>query len=157
MAGNGSAELAALAARLKAAGARDLRLQLLRGLKEGAKPLVDQARERARETFPKSGGLAEREADQKILVSVRTGARTAGVRVIARKLSGYQADKYGYVRHPVFNRRAKDGKRVWAKDNQLIPAAEGWFTDVGAKGAPTVTPELLKVLEEVSIAINGRI
>jgi hypothetical protein len=46
MALNGSAELAAVAARLKLAGDAALKLQLLRGLRNGAKPLIPQVQER---------------------------------------------------------------------------------------------------------------
>lgn len=153
--GAASRQLAEIAARLKATGDRGLRLQMMRGLKAGTKPLIDQARERARETLPHSGGLNDREADQPILASVRTGARTAGVRVVARKLGGYQADRYGYVRHPVFGKVRADGRRVWAKEPVQTPDAVGWFTNTFASGAGEVTPQLLKVLEETAAAIQG--
>jgi hypothetical protein len=151
MAGNGSRELAALAARLKAAGARDLRLQLLRGLKEGAKPLIPAVQAAARDQLPKSGGLNEQVASQKVSVSVRTGARTAGVRLTTTAPDTAQTDA-GFVRHPVFGRR---GKGQWR--TQQIPAAVGWWSKTLANSAGEVTPELVKVMEEVAVKITGRL
>jgi hypothetical protein len=84
MALNGSAELAAVAARLKLAGDAALRLQLLRGLRNGAKPLIPRVQDAARAQLPRAGGLNEQVASQRVSVQIRTGARTAGVRLVTR-------------------------------------------------------------------------
>lgn len=147
MPGNGSAELAALAARLKATGDKGLRLQLLRGLKAGAAPLIPAVREAATEQLPKQGGLNEYVAKQKITVSVRTGARTAGVRLVTTTPATEQTNS-GFVRHPTFGRR---GKGDW----KVTETQAGWWSDTLAASAPVVTPQLLKVLEETAVAIQG--
>lgn len=151
-----SRQLAEVAARLKAAGERDLRLQLMRGLRAGAAPLIPGVKNAARMTLPKRGGLNKWVADQPVKVSVRTGARTAGVRLYMTKTDAKETNA-GYVRHPVFGRVRKDGKRVWAKDDQKIPNAEGWWSHTLASTSPIVTPELLRVLEETAAFIQERL
>jgi hypothetical protein len=149
MAGNGSAELAALAARLKATGSGGLRLQLLRGLKSGAAPLIPLVQQAARDQLPKSGGLNEQVASQKVSVSVRTGARTAGVRLTTTAPDTAQTDA-GFVRHPTFGRRGKGSWRT-----QQIPAAVGWWSKTLAASAPKVAPEMNRVLAEVAAQLQG--
>jgi hypothetical protein len=158
-AANGSVQLAKLAATLKVVAARDLRLQMMRGLREGAKPLIPLVHEAADRQLPKAGGLNKRVAAQKVSVSVRTGARTAGVRLTTKDLDTKETDS-GYVRHPVFNRRYKKGpnagKRVWAKKNQPLPAAAGWWSKTLAESAPAVQPAMAKVLYDVAVELQGR-
>jgi hypothetical protein len=146
-----SVQLAEIAAKLKAAGARDLRLQLLRGLRAGAKPLVKEVHDAALAQLPKQGGLNRQVASQKVSVSVRTGARTAGVRLTTTAPDTQQTDS-GFVRHPTFGRRSKGSWKT-----QQIPAAVGWWSKTLAGGAGEVTPELVKVMEEVAVSINGRV
>jgi hypothetical protein len=154
MPGNGSRELAALAARLKATGNKGLRTQLLRGLKTGAAPLIVAVKDSAREKLPKGGGLNEQVAGQRVRVSVRTGARTAGVRLLTTAPDTAQTNS-GFVRHPVFNRRNAEGKRIFVR--QELPNATGWWTDPLTAGAPLVTPELTAVMVRVAREIQGRV
>ena len=153
VAGRGSAELAALAVRLKVAGDKGLRVELLRGLKKGADPLVKAVAEAARAQLPKRGahnsvnsGLNEQVAGQKVKVQVRTGARTAGVRLYTTAPDTSQTDA-GYVRHPVFGNR-----KVWVR--QEIPSARGWWSVTLAHGAPDVQPELTAAMERVAAQIQ---
>ena len=145
--GAGSEQLAALAARLKVTGEKGLRTQLLRGLKSGAEPLVKKVAEAARSQLPHGGGLNEQVAGQKVKVQVRTGARTAGVRMTTTAPDTSQTDA-GFVRHPVYGNRKK-----WV--TQQIPAAKGWWSQTLADGGSDVTPELLKVMEETTAAIQA--
>jgi len=147
--GAGSEQLAALAARLKVTGEKGLRTQLLRGLKSGAEPLVKKVADAAREQLPHGGGLNEQVAGQKVKVQVRTGARTAGVRMTTTAPDTSQTDS-GFVRHPVYGNRKK-----WV--TQQIPAAKGWWSQTLADGGSDVTPELLKVMEETATAIQAGI
>ena len=148
VAGTGSAQLAALAVRLKVAGDKTLRVELLRGLKSGADPLVKAVAEAARNQLPKRGGLNEQVAGQKVKVQVRTGARTAGVRLTTEAPDTSQADT-GFVRHPVFGNRSR-----WV--TQQIPKAKGWWSVTLANGAPDVTPELMAAMERVAAQIQVR-
>lgn len=145
--GNGSAELHALAVRLKVAGAGGLRLELLRGLKTAAGPLVPVVKDAARNQLPKTGGLNEQVAGQRITVAVRTGARTAGVRLTTTAPDTRQTDD-GFVRHPVFGNRA-----VWVR--QDIPAAAGWWSrTLKRESGIRVTVALLAVMRDVGSRIN---
>jgi hypothetical protein len=144
--GSGSAQLAALAVRLKASGDKGLRVELLRGLKSGAEPLVEKVAEAARAQLPKKGGLNEQVAGQKVKVAVRTGARTAGVRLTTTAPDTSQTDS-GFVRHPVYGNRKK-----WI--TQKIPAAVGWWSKTLEQGGPDVHKELLVTMEQVANAIQ---
>jgi hypothetical protein len=147
VAGSGSAQLAALAVRLKATGDKGLRVELLRGLKAGAEPLVEKVAEAARSQLPKGGGLNEQVAGQKVKVQVRTGARTAGVRMTTTAPDTKQTDA-GFVRHPVYGNRKK-----WV--TQKIPAAVGWWSKTLADGGLAVQPELTATMERVALEIQG--
>lgn len=148
---NGSVELHELAVRLKALGPGSPvgRVQLLRGLKDGAKPLIGAVKHAAEEKLPHGGGLNRQVAAQKVTVSVRTGARTAGVRLVTRAPDTLQTDQ-GFVRHPTFGRR---GKGDW--EEQEIPNAAGWWSQTLAEGAPEVTPRLLMVMTDIGAQIQG--
>lgn len=145
---SGSRQLAELAARLKVAGARDLRLQLLRGMKAAAKPLVPKVQDAARNQLPKRGGLNEHVGGQRVSVSVRTGARTAGVRLTTTAPDTQQTDS-GIVRHPVFGNRKK-----WVV--QKIPAATGWWSATLEREGPSTAPHLLEAMEVVAAQVQGR-
>lgn len=144
---DGSAQLRALAVRLKAAGESGLRLELMRSMRAGAAPLIPIVQQAARDQLPKAGGLNEQVASQKVRVSVRTGARTAGVRLTTTAPDTKQTDA-GFVRHPVFGHRDR-----WK--TQQIPSAVGWWSVTLADSGSAVTPELLAVMERVSRAIMG--
>ncbi|GAC1374668.1 MAG: hypothetical protein NVSMB4_02370 [Acidimicrobiales bacterium] len=144
---SGSKQLAELAARLKIAGDRDLRLQLLRGMRAAAEPLVPKVKAAALAQLPKRGGLNAHVAGQKVSVSVRTSARTAGVRLTTSAPDTQQADD-GYVRHPVFGNRAH-----WVV--QQIPGAAGWWSATLEREAPATAPHLLEAMEVVAIQVQG--
>lgn len=145
---SGSAQLAALGARLKVAGGGGLRVQLLRGIKAGADPLVGAVYYAALNQLPKRGGLNTHVAKQKVTVSVRTGARTAGVRLSTKAPDTAQTDS-GIVRHPVF------GRSPWV--TQQVPAAFGWWSATLERESPKVTADVLAVMQEVSMAIQARL
>lgn len=143
--GNGSAELAALSARLKAAGAGGIKLQMVRALRAAAKPVVDDLKVAAAADLPKRGGLAARVADQPIKVSVRTTGASAGVSIRAK----YTRTNSGTWRHPVFGNRG-----VWVE--QSYTPAKGWFDKTAEKDTPAAKVEMAAVLEMVAIGVNGR-
>lgn len=146
----GSAQLAALGRRLKVAGARDLRLELIRGLKTGAAPLVPAVKQAARDQLPKSGGLNEQVAGQKVTVSVRLAGKTAGVRLQTTAPDTQQTDQ-GFVRHPVYARQGR--KRVWV--TQRIPNARGWWSQTIPKKAPDVTAALVAAQLRVGAKVQS--
>lgn len=126
---------------LKRAGKTEMRTALNKGLRDGTKPLIPLARAEARRVLPHEGGLAERVAKAPMRVQVRTGAQTAGVRVVVGKdRSGARAANQGLIRHPVFGNREK-----WV--TQKVPP--DWFDRPMRQGARTVRPELEKAMQRV--------
>lgn len=126
---------------LKNAGKTELRKELNKGLRQGAKPLIPRARAEARRVLPHEGGLAERVARAPMRVQVRTGAQTAGVRIVVGKdRSGARRANQGEVRHPVFGNR-----EVW-RTTKVPP---GWFDRPMEHGAPYIRPELEKAMQRV--------
>ena len=146
---NGSSQLAALGVRLKVAGDSTLRVGLLRGLKAAAEPLKAKVKAAATEKLPHRGGLNAQVAGQKITTQVRTGAKTAGVRLKTTAPDTAETDQ-GYVRHPVYGNRKR-----WTR--QAIPNAAGWWSETLKDAAPEVTAELVGVMEAVSAQIQGGI
>jgi len=147
---NASVQLRAQAARLKAAGARDIRLAMIRDLRAAAKPVIPLIQESARESLPKAGGLNEAVAAQKPKVSVRATGRTAGVS-IRSKVRGNYTDT-GQWRHPVFS---SDRKR-WAKQPQSFPAAKDWWARGAEKGELPAKVIMRRILDEVAADIQRR-
>jgi hypothetical protein len=143
---NASAQLRLVSVRLKEQGAGALKLELTRALKAAAKPLIPDVQTAARDQLPRGGGLNERVANQKVTVSVRTGATNAGVR-LTTKDHDTKATNAGYVRHPVFGHMDR-----WK--TQQIPDAAGWWSGTLAAKGPEVTPAIIAVLDEVTAAIQ---
>jgi hypothetical protein len=187
VAGSGSAQLAALAVRLKAQGDKTIRPRLLQGLKAGAKPCIVAVKASGLDKLPHKGGLNKTVTDPPITVSVRTGARTAGVRLVT-KAHGAEPTNDGWVRHPVFARKTKvangttkGGKAKtkafyvsihgggYAGDlgyggsvkaewvEQQIPNAKGWWSETLANSGPLVEPELKAVMNIIADEIQGGI
>lgn len=132
-----------IATRLKAEGERGLRLEMNRTIRAIAQPLVDAVRAEAREKLPKSGGLAEVQAEQAIRIAIVTGSRSAGVRIRTKTRGSMQTDK-GYVRHPVFGE--------WRKDmpSQEIPEATGWWSATLAARSAAITPLIVKAMNRIA-------
>jgi hypothetical protein len=147
--GNGSAVLREIAVRLRSAGER-IPVDFTRAIREGADPLRQAATAAALDKLPKTGGLNEYVARQRITISVRTGARTAGVRLFTRDPATRQTDR-GWVRHPRFGHR---GPGDWY--SEAIPQAAGWWTDTMREKSPTVTPHILAEMHRMLAYIQGR-
>jgi hypothetical protein len=93
-----------LSKRLKAAGEKELRKELNKAVRDAAKPLLPKVRESARQSGPKKGGLNERLAKKPYRVQTRTGAKTAGVRIVGTKVDP-RINDLGRIQHPVFGHR----------------------------------------------------
>lgn len=138
----GADQFLRLSKALKHAGRTELRKELNAGLRRAAKPLVRKTRTEALRRLPSRGGLARQVAREPQRVQVRTGARTAGVRlVVGKRDGGAQAANRGVIRHPVFGNRD-----VWV--NQRVPA--GWFDDTVKQNVPAVRRELEQALHDVA-------
>lgn len=115
-------------------------------MRVGAQPLVPAVHDAARAELPKSGGLNELVAGQKITVSVRTGANTAGVRLITKASAARQAEE-GAVWHPVWGHRDR-----W-KPTDVRP---GYWSNTLTERSPEVTPALIAVMARVAGEIQGK-
>jgi hypothetical protein len=131
---------------LKQAGELGLRRELNKALQLAARPLIQQTREAARGRLPRHGGLAESVARAPQRVQVRTGLKTAGIRIVA---SGpVKGADSGSVRHPVFGKRS-----VFVE--QTVPG--GWFHETLHDSAPTVRPALEAAVVEIERRIGEAI
>lgn len=147
MAGNGSAQLRASAAHLRAAGATGVKNAMVRDLRAAAAPVVAGIQAEARESLPKSGGMNEFVADQKPKVAVRTTGRTAGVQIRSKVKGNYT--NTGEWRHPVFS---SDRKR-WTKQPQSFPGAQDWWSRGAQRGSLPAKVVMRGVLDEVAAEI----
>lgn len=144
----GAEDFLKLSKALKHAGRTTLRKELNKGLREASKPLIASTRKAARERLPKSGGLAELVAKTPQRVQVRTGAQTAGVRiVVVKSKSGARRANRGVLRHPVFADSSKD-RRDWTWVDQKVNS--DWFDGPLREGAPLVVPHLRAAMEKVA-------
>jgi hypothetical protein len=133
---------------LKAAGEGGLRKELHKGLREAGAELIPLARTEARQTLPKSGGLADRVSGARMRVKVKTG-RNPGVSIVAGKPgSGARGAEFGRIRHPVFGNRD-----VWV--TQIVPAH--WLTGTIGRHRNVVVPKLEAAMERVAKkVVSGR-
>jgi hypothetical protein len=144
---DGADKLHELARVLKVAGEKDLRRQVLRNLTRAMKPVRVEAKRSLVETMPKRGGLARAKARQvRFRTSTRTGASTAGVRLLATGGQVRRIDREGQFRHPVFNRHDVP----W--ESQRVNA--GWFTRPTRAAAPQVRAEVERALNDVARQIE---
>jgi hypothetical protein len=116
----GADQLSQLARDLRAAGEKDLRRELLRGIQRAGKPLKAAARTAALTELPSRGGLAERVAGSRWAVKTRTAGRGVGVRVTGAGDLDLRSLNRGRLRHPLY------GKRGHWFDQPVPP---GWFDD----------------------------
>ena len=133
----GAEDLLKLSKRLKAAGQSELRKELHKAVRETAKPLIPKVRAAARKQLPKQGGLNERIAKKPYRAQVRTGAKTAGVRITGTKVDPRINE--GRVAHPVFGRPRSTVV-------QRVPSADGYFDDTLRDEGPEIRDELRKTL-----------
>ena len=139
---SGANDFYKLSKALKAAGKGELRKDLNKELKAAVKPLIPKTRAAARATLPKRGGLADQVAREPQRVQVRTGEKTAGVRlVVGKKKGAARSSNRGTVRHPAFGDRSKFYE-------QKVPS--GWFDDVVEKAKPDMQRATIDAMESIA-------
>lgn len=144
----GTEDFIRLSKALKAAGRSELRKELNKGLRRAAKPLIAQTRAAALEKLPKAGGLNELVAKTPQRVQVRTGAKTAGVRiVVVQSRSGARRANRGVLRHPVFADTTKP-RDEWTWVDQKVNS--DWFDGPLREGAPLVVPQLTVAMQAIA-------
>jgi hypothetical protein len=145
---DGAAQMAKLGRDLKAAGAKELRKELLKAGREMGKPIKAEISKSALEVLPKRGGLAASIAKAKVRVSTRLTGRNVGVSFIGR-WSGHDLKGIdeGLIRHPVLGHR-----KVWVAQN----IAAGYFTKVfDGPGAKIARAEFLKAVDAVAAKLRA--
>lgn len=147
MASNASAQLTAIAAACRTqANGKAIKRKMTVGIRAAAQPLKTSVKGAAASQLPKRGGLAARVSGERVTVSVLTGPRTAGARMLMRNHDA-KATNDGRVRHPVPN------TGQWVE--QSIPKAAGWWTDTLKRESPAVTPAVLAVMGEIAAEIRA--
>lgn len=96
----------------------ELRKDLLRGIRAGAKPAVKHVKDETAEYFPNSGGMAKFAKKSSIGVRTRTSGEGAGVRIVGQKKGhDIRSMNRGRLRHPLFGNRkhwyTQDVKPSW--------------------------------------------
>lgn len=136
---------------MKHAGRTDLRKQLNTGLRQATVPLIKNSRVEAIQRLPARGGLNRLVAKTPQRAQVRTGAESAGVRIVVVKSnSGARRANRGVLRHPVFPDSSED-RKDWTWVDQ--PVEPGWFDDPMRASAPVVRVQLEQAMENVARTI----
>lgn len=140
----GAEDFLKLSKALKHAGRTELRKELNKGMRDGAKPLIPKARAEALSRLPSSGGLARQVAKEPMRVQTRTG-RDPGVRIVVGKRNGgARSANRGFIRHPVFGNREN-----WVTQ-EVRP---GWFDDPIKAGAPAIRKDLEQAMQDVAAKV----
>ena len=142
----GADDFLKLSKALKAAGQTELRKELHKAVRDAAKPLLPKVREAARRDLPKKGGLNERIAKKPYRAQARTGAQTAGVRIVGTKVD--PRINQGRVAHPVFGRKGKPKNGGRNTVVQQVPQAKGYFDQTLEHAGPEVQAALLALMQQ---------
>lgn len=142
----GSAELTALARRLKDAGNGDLRKQLLAAIRAAGKKAIPEIRKAAQETLPKGGGLAARVASQPYAVRTSLALSGAKVSVVGRGMKELSDINAGKLRHPVYGDTS-----TWVQQS----VTPGFFSKTMTNRGPAIQGEIEKALGDIARKITG--
>ncbi|MCX6399236.1 MAG: hypothetical protein NTX33_04795 [Propionibacteriales bacterium] len=143
----GAHDLEALAKRLKSADdGKELRKQLLREIRQSAKPVIGKVKASARDKLPSRGGLADSVARSRIGVRTRVSGKNAGVRIEAKNGIDVRSLDRGRLRHPVFGNRNN-----WV--NQEVEP--GWFSEPLTESLPHVRRGVIDAMDAVAKRIEG--
>lgn len=142
-----ASEYKEFAQRLKSAD-RKLRNATRKTLRDLAKPIAEEVREKGTEPMPSRGGLRSNLRTARITVSIT--ATRVSLQLGGRKHRGgegqlLQIDSAGILRHPVFARGGD--RKKWAWTAQSVPA--GTYTKAFQEKRDEVGAELGRQIEEV--------
>jgi len=142
----GANRLAAVAARVKQTGDKDLRRELFRGIQRATKPARAEVKANATRVLPTSGGLAQVVARSRVSTKTRMRGQQVGVRITGQSDMDIASINRGRLRHPLF------GDRGHWYSQQVRP---GFFTEPLERMAPQVRAELLAVIDRIESALGG--
>lgn len=143
----GADDLQRVGKALKDAGAKDLRNELLRRLRDEGKASIVDVRAAARRELPKRGGLADLIGGSKFATRTKVSGTKVGARV--EGTSGKHKLEFldqGTVKHPVYGR----GKWV----TQTIRT--GWFSETLEGHAPRIRRGMQETLADVAARIEAQ-
>jgi len=135
----GARDFLAVSKALKAAGQGELRKAFHKTVRDAAKPLPKKVKESARAKGPKAGGLNEALAKKPVRVQTRTGAKTAGVRIVGTKVDP-RINNLGRIQHPVFGRKPP----VVQYDSDL----KGYFDDPLKESGAAIQADVVKAMDD---------
>jgi hypothetical protein len=139
-----------MSAKLKRAGAGDMRKKFHKDMREAAKPLLPAIRRQAATRFARSGGLGKHMSrGARYRAVAKTGITTAGVSIRANK-SDPRSDTQGRIAHPIPDGRGgfllnEKGNRI--KVVQFVPDAVGYFRETIEDRADLIRADLIRKLE----------
>lgn len=140
----GSADLQRVARELKEIGDGQLRRDLLRRIRDAAKPGIEDVRQSAREKLPSSGGLAERVASQTYAIRTSTAGQGGKVSLTGKGMKGLSSIDSGQVRHPVY------GSDTWV--TQAV--TPGFFSEPLLRRAPVIRDGIEAVIKDIDHQID---
>lgn len=147
----GAEQLERLSRRLRDAGDRELRKQLLAGIRRTNKPTIDRIRESAGsgEYLPQSGGFAALVAASKFGTRTRLTTKEVGVEIkgTGRSVRGIRALNDGRLRHPLFGNRSH-----WYQQ----AVRPGWFSDPIKKDLPQIRDGIQQAMNAIAEQLTRR-
>lgn len=150
-------EFADLAKNLTLVGETELRAELFKAIDEAAQPIEGDIRKAMPDFLPDRYAEVLDE-DLAIRTSRRTGANTAGVRIIGtnRGRGGVQRRRVnrlnsGVLAHPLFGNRKR-----WYYQGAGKGVTPGFFTTPAEKDAPVVLGKILEAMRRVEDKALGR-
>jgi hypothetical protein len=146
----GADDLAKLGRRLKEAGDKELRRELLRGLNRAVKPLTQEVKDSLDEFLP-DNYAAELGPSVKVQTRKRVGGRNPSVSMVGRaqtrdgKPRNLDALNRGRLRHPLYGNRAH-----WFE--QAVDP--GWWEKPLTAASPLVRLEIERVINSVNAKLE---
>lgn len=140
----GADQLARLSKQLREAADKGLQRELSKAISTATQPLKGAARESARKTLPRHGGLNEKVANSRF----STRRRANGLRIQAQNAYALRRLDEGIAQHPVFGNRQN-----WVTQ-QVRP---GWWSTPVKELAPKAREEISQAMQRVADQIGRRV
>lgn len=141
----GAEQLDRIGRRFKEAGEKELRKELLAGIRKSNKPTISAIRANARGSLPRRGGFADQVAASRIATRTRLVGKSAGVQIRALGMYNLRQLNRGRLRHPLF------GNREHWYEQQIEP---GWFSEPIEKDAPRIRADIEAAMQDVARKIE---
>lgn len=142
-------DLERLGRMLKETGDKELKKELLAGVRKEGKPAVKAVKDSIGDYVPQSGGAAD--AVRRSTIGVRTtlSGKNVGIRIrgTGRQVQNLKRINAGFLRHPVFGNRD-----AWV-DQRIKP---GFFDEPLMKRKDDVTHGIKRVLDDIAARIERR-